>query len=98
MKFSKALALTLGSLLICSSTAFAEAAGAGVDWTTFAKAIGFGLAALAAATGQGRTASAAMEAIGRNPGASGEIKTPMIIGLALMESIALFGLVLAFTI
>ena len=45
--------------------------------------------------GQGRTAAAALEGISRNPGASGRIQTPMIIGLALIESLVLYALLIA---
>lgn len=40
----------------------------------------------------------AMEAIGRNPEASGKIFTPMLIGMAFAEAIAIYALVIAFII
>ena len=46
--------------------------------------------------GQGRTAAAALEGISRNPGAASRIQTPMIIGLALIESLVLLAFVVAF--
>jgi F-type H+-transporting ATPase subunit c len=39
----------------------------------------------------------AMEAIGRNPDAAGKILTPMLIGMAFAEAIAIYALILAFT-
>lgn len=39
----------------------------------------------------------AMEAIGRNPEAAGKILTPMLIGMAFAEAIAIYALILAFT-
>lgn len=39
----------------------------------------------------------AMEAIGRNPDASGKILPAMLIGMALAEAIAIYALILAFT-
>ena len=36
---------------------------------------------------------AALNAIGRNPGAAGQIQTPMIIGLALIESLVIYALI-----
>lgn len=61
-------------------------------------AIGFGLgiAAFGGAMGQGRAATAALEGIARNPGASGKIFTPMILGLALIESLVIYSLLISF--
>lgn len=58
-------------------------------------ASGFGaaLVTIGAAYGIGRIASAAMEGSARNPQASGEVRTSMIISCALIEGIGLFGLV-----
>ena len=50
----------------------------------------------AAALGQGRAAAAALEGISRNPGAAARIQTPMILGLALIESLVLFAFLIAF--
>jgi len=58
--------------------------------------IAIGVAALGGGIGQGRAAAAALEGISRNPNASGKIFTPMIIGLALIESLVIYGLVIAF--
>ena len=55
-----------------------------------------GLPTFGAALGQGRATAAAMESIGRNPASADRIFTPMIIGLALMEALGLYGLVIAF--
>ncbi|HNT43319.1 MAG TPA: ATP synthase F0 subunit C [Syntrophorhabdaceae bacterium] len=55
-----------------------------------------GIAALGGALGQGKAAAAALEGIARNPGASGKIFAPMIIGLALIESLVIYALVIAF--
>ncbi|HEY8925014.1 MAG TPA: ATP synthase F0 subunit C [Polyangia bacterium] len=48
------------------------------------------------ALGQGRAAGAALEGIARNPQASGKIFVPMIVGLALIESLVIYGLLIAF--
>jgi F-type H+-transporting ATPase subunit c len=60
-------------------------------------AIGFGLpiAVLAGATAQGRAASAALEGIARQPEAAGKIQIAMIIGLALIESLVIYALLIA---
>jgi len=57
-------------------------------------AIGF--AAFGGALGQGKAAASALEGIARNPGASGKIFAPMIIGLALIESLVIYALVISF--
>ncbi|MBF8250718.1 MAG: ATP synthase F0 subcomplex C subunit, partial [Deltaproteobacteria bacterium] len=43
-----------------------------------------------------RATAAGLEGIARNPGASGKIMTPMIIGLAMIESLVIYALVIAF--
>lgn len=58
--------------------------------------IAIGVAAAGGGVGQGRAVSAALEGIARNPSASDKIFTPMIIGLALIESLVIYGLVIAF--
>ncbi|MCK6526632.1 ATP synthase F0 subunit C [Myxococcota bacterium] len=61
-----------------------------------AAGIAIGLSALGGGFGQGRAAAAALEGIARNPSASDKIFTPMIVGLALIESLVIYGLVIAF--
>jgi F-type H+-transporting ATPase subunit c len=58
--------------------------------------LAIGLAVLGGGIGQGRAAAAALEGISRNPGASARIQTPMILGLALIESLVLLAFVIAF--
>ena len=56
--------------------------------------VAIGLGVLGGTLGQGRAAAAALEGISRNPGAAPRIQTPMILGLALIESLTLFTLVI----
>ena len=58
--------------------------------------IAMGLAVLGGGLGQGRAASSALEGIARNPSAASKIQTPMLIALALIESLVLFGLLVAY--
>jgi F-type H+-transporting ATPase subunit c len=58
--------------------------------------LAIGVAAMGGGLGQGRAAAAALEGISRNPGAAARIQTPMILGLALVESLVLFAFVIAF--
>lgn len=64
----------------------------------FAAALAIGLAAFGGALGQGKAAAAALEGIARNPGAQNKIFTPMILGLALIESLVIYALIIAFLI
>jgi len=60
-------------------------------------AIGFGvpIAVLSGALGQGKAASSALEGIARQPEAAGKIQTAMIIGLALIESLVIYALLIS---
>jgi F-type H+-transporting ATPase subunit c len=60
-----------------------------------ASGLGIGIAAFGGALGQGKAVAAALEGIGRNPGASGKILTPMILGLAMIESLVIYSLVVS---
>src|SRR3989338_2971541 len=61
-----------------------------------AAGFGIGIAAFGGALGQGKAAAAALEGIARNPEAAGKVMTPMIIALALIESLVIYALVIAF--
>ena len=61
-----------------------------------AAGIGFAIAAGLAALGQSRVAAAACEGIARNPGAGARIQTAMILGLAFIETLVIFTLVIVF--
>jgi F-type H+-transporting ATPase subunit c len=86
--------------VLVASPAFAETAAAGGGWDRgligIAAGLGLGLAAFGAALGQGRATAAAMESVGRNPSSADRLFTPLIVGLALMEALALYALVIAF--
>ncbi len=53
------------------------------------------IAAFGAALGQGRVGAAAMESIGRNPNAADKLFLPLVLTLALLEALALYGFVIA---
>ncbi len=95
-------ALAAALVMFVSHSAFAQeavkAGSNGNDVKMFAAlGAGFaiGLGVLGGTLAQGRAASAALEGISRNPGAAARIQTPMILGLALIESLVLFALVVA---
>ncbi|HEY6000379.1 MAG TPA: ATP synthase F0 subunit C [bacterium] len=85
---------------IAAAQEHGAAAGGGEGFMKFfAIAIGaglaIGLAAIGGGLGQGKAVASALEGIARNPGAAGKIVTPMIIGLAMIESLVIYGLVVA---
>jgi F-type H+-transporting ATPase subunit c len=65
---------------------------------TLAAALAIGIGAIGPGIGQGMIAAKAMEAIGRNPEAAGKITPLMFIGLAIVESLAIYALVISFII
>ena len=88
--------LTMIALMLISVPAFAAETGLG--GVAFSAGFCMGLAALGGTLGQSRAAAAALEGIARNPQAAGKVQTPMIIGLAMIESLVLFSFVIAFLI
>ena len=84
-------------LMLLAAPLYAQEYGA---LATFGFAMGAGVAisfaALGGGIGQGICMRGALEGIARNPNASGKIFTPMIIGLALIESLVIYALVIAF--
>ena len=90
--------LALATMLVLAPVTFAQGGGApatgGVDWIDFAAALALGLAAAGGGLGQGRATAAACESTARNPGASGPIRIAFIIGVALIESLVLYALVI----
>jgi len=79
--------------------AFAQAGGGtsgGTGWVAITSGFAIAIAAGLAAQGQGKVASAACEALGRNPAARPGIQLALILGLAFIESLVLFALVIIF--
>lgn len=60
--------------------------------------LAIGIAALGCGVGQGRLAASAMESLGRNPNSEPQIRTWMIVGLAFVESLSLYALLIAYII
>ncbi len=65
-----------------------------MDLAWLGAGIGAGIAVIGAGLGIGKLAGSALEAMGRQPEASGAIRTAMIIAAALIEGIAFFALVI----
>lgn len=97
--------ILLSMALICmlAPFAFAEeaAAEAGAadsnarSMAVIGAALGIGIAALGTGIGQGLGLGRACEGVARNPGASGKITTTLIIGLAMIESLAIYALLVS---
>ncbi len=89
-------------VLITAIPVFAQAEVAanppdsGVGLKAIAAGVGFAIAVFGGALGQSRIGAAACEGAARNPGAAGRIQTMMILGLALIESLVLFALLVVF--
>jgi len=90
------VALSIAAPAMASDAA--EATGGKTDWQFGAAAFAIGIAAAFGALGQAKGLAAACEAIGRNPGAVGPIRITMIIGLALIGSLVIYALIIAFLI
>lgn len=100
MKKTLAFVLTvLGQLLVTAVAVAAEGepstSTGGGAMVAIGAGITMGMAALGGTLGQSKAAAAALEGIARNPGAAGKVTTPMILGLALIESLVLFAFVIA---
>jgi F-type H+-transporting ATPase subunit c len=99
------IGLALLFTLVFASLAFAaEPAGAQAGLGSFfsyavvAAGFGMGIAAFGTGIGQGLAVKSSVEGIARNPEASGKITVTMLIGLAMIESLAIYALVVALII
>ena len=96
----------LVTLLWASLSCAAEAAGAGASaglgtffsYAVMAAGFGIGIAAFGTGIGQGMAVKSSVEGIARNPEASGKITVTMLIGLAMIESLCIYALVVALII
>jgi F-type H+-transporting ATPase subunit c len=68
---------------------------AGAGLAKLGGAVGAGLSAIGAGIGIGRIGGSAMDAIARQPEASGDIRANMIVSAALVEGVALFGVIIS---
>jgi len=87
--------ITVFPLLQAAATFTKEYSGA---WGMLGAGVGAGLAAIGAGIGIGRLAGQAMDGMARQPEMAGRIQTGAIIFAALIEGVALFGVVIAFLI
>jgi F-type H+-transporting ATPase subunit c len=93
--------LTTAFLFTLAAVAFAQGAPAapkGLFEGQFTAHIALAIAAAGCGLAQGKAVAAAVEGVARNPQAAGNIRTTMIIGLALIEALVIYVLVAAFAI
>ncbi|HLI64374.1 MAG TPA: ATP synthase F0 subunit C [Terriglobales bacterium] len=89
----------LMALMTVAMPAYAQGGAApagGANWVAIASGFGIAIAAGLAGLGQGRVGAAACEAMARNPAARPAIQLALILGLAFIESLVLFTLVIIF--
>ena len=105
-KLAKKMVLGLAGfavILLSSSVASAAEAAEGAGSTDpivlaaifIGAGLGMGLGALGPGIGQGHAVRGACEGMARNPGMAGKLMTTMLLGLAMMESLAIYALVIA---
>ena len=97
-KFTKLALWTLAVLLVpMAAAAQGPEAGGDSSWGyALGAGLAIGLAGLGCGIGQGLTAGNTTAGIARNPGAAGNMFTSFILGMVLIESIAIYGLVIGF--
>jgi F-type H+-transporting ATPase subunit c len=98
MKKNLIAGLLILGITLLSSVAFAamDATTAPVvQWTVLAAGLAIGLGAIGSGIGMGTAIGGACEGTSRNPEAGGRILTTMIIGLAMIESLTIYALVIA---
>lgn len=89
------MVLGMASLAMAAEGGAAGAGGVNVALICIAAALSVGVAALGCGIGMGTAVGGATTGTARNPEASGKITVTMIIGLALIESLTIYGLVIS---
>ena len=97
---SMLVTLLWASLAMAAEAGGASAPGLGTffSYAVFAAGFGIGIAAFGTGIGQGLAVKSSVEGIARNPEASGKITVTMLIGLAMIESLCIYALVVALII
>jgi F-type H+-transporting ATPase subunit c len=99
MRTLKVLGLMALFLLVAASPVFAQGGGSGVgtgELRFVGAAVGMAIASGLCGLAQGKSVSSAAEAVARNPGARAGIQTLLVLGLAFIESLAIFTLLIIF--
>jgi len=97
---NRKLLLVLLALFVFASPVFAQSAASNesdvVMWSAIAAGFSMAIASAACGLAQAKAVAACAEGMARNPGAAGAIRFALILGLALIESLALYTLVIIF--
>ena len=98
VKRTALFATTLVAALAPVANAVAEdaAAAAGSPLGPIGAGLAIGLAVIGGGIGQGKAVGAMLESYGRNPSVGGKLLAPMLIGMALIESLVILAFVIAF--
>jgi len=98
--FTMLVSMLFASLAMAAEPAGGAASGLGsfFSYAVLAAGIAIGIAAFGTGLGQGLAVKSSVEGIARNPEASGKITVTMLIGLAMIESLAIYALVVALII
>ncbi len=87
----------VAACMLLASPIFAQTPGGGSpDYHLAAAFIAMGIASGLCGLGQGKAVASAAEAMARNPGAQAAIRGALILGLVLIESLALYTLVISY--
>jgi F-type H+-transporting ATPase subunit c len=89
------LLLAVLAVPAAAQDAGAAAAGDSMDLGIIGAAFAIGVAAAGGAVGQAKAVSSACSAMARNPGAAANVRFALILGLALIESLVLYALLIA---
>lgn len=94
------MVLAICAVALLAPAAFAQGngapAGSGLGWVPLTAGFAMAIASLGGALGQGKATAQACEALARNPAAEGAIRFALILGLVLIESMALYTFAIIF--
>ncbi len=92
----KAKLLLLFLVLVLASPLMAQGTEGGTNWVAISSGFSMAIASAACGIAQAKAVAGCAEGMARNPAASGGIRFALILGLALIESLALYTLVIVF--
>jgi len=93
---TKKLFLMLALMMLASTVLCAQTPGGAVAAPFFSNGVAMAIASGLCGLAQGKAIASAVEGMARNPGAAGAIQLAMLIGLAFIESLALYTLLIVF--
>ena len=88
--------LMLVALLLVASPMFAQGTGQGTNWVAITSGFSMAIASAGCGLAQAKAVAASAEGMARNPSAAAAIRFALLLGLVLIESLALYTLVIIF--